>query len=288
MEHFVEAHARLSTSADTIRVLRDLYFGRATPGLQLYMSKYGLNDSTLREGVRRFPEDYAAVGKRLAWLRTQHDSIQHVYAKFAERVPIKANLPAFFLVGAHTGTASGSEVGPLFSMENGAVNGARPNLPEFLAHELTHIQQFTTIGMPRYQSIFNERMSLLNYTVREGIAEFIADEVTGKLTQERARQYLRPNLRSVWERYRLDMCKRETGDWMFTRPKDPQQPSNLAYALGAEIARTYVSSRSHRGQAVAELLAVDDHVQFLLESGFAQAMGESAEALRDLVRACPR
>lgn len=288
MQHFVDAHGRLAQSSDTIAVLRQYYFDRATPGLRLYITKYGLDTTSLLQAIRCFPDDYAAVGRRLEWLLGQQDSIQQVYAAFARLVPVRATLPAFFLVGAHTGTASGSEVGPLFSMENGAVNVARANLPEFLVHELTHIQQFSTIGMPRYQSIFGERKSLLGYTVREGIAEFVADLVTGRITQQRAREYLRQNQRGIWESFRREMCGTETGDWMFVRPKDPAQPSFVAYALGAEIARQYYESRPDKRRAMSDLLAVDDYAGFFAATGFAQSRGESPEQLASLLRACPR
>ena len=59
------------------------------------------------------------------------------------------DLPVYFVVGEHGGINSGSEVGPLHTLENGAATPERSNLSELLAHEVTHIQQFSAVGLPR-------------------------------------------------------------------------------------------------------------------------------------------
>lgn len=286
--NFAAAFAALAGGGDTAAILQRNYIDRATPGLRLYLTKYPYTAAQLAAAIQRFPQDYAGVAKRLEWLRSQRDSIGQLYAAFARRVPIVATLPLYFVVGVHTGTASGSEVGALISVENGAGNAVRANLSEFIAHELTHIQQFSTIGMPNYQALFGPRKSLLGLTIREGIAELVADLVTGKMTQERARPYLRDNLPSIWREFRKEMCGTETGDWMFRRPANPQQPSFVAYVLGAEIARSYYDGRPDKRQAIIELLAVDDYPAFLVASGFAAARGESVQDLTGLLHRCPR
>jgi hypothetical protein len=287
VHNFVRAYRQLATSTDSVAVLDSLYLRAASPGLKLFREKYPFDAKALSAAIAQFPADYAGVEQRLQWMLGQRDSLRALIGTFGKHVPILAPLPVYFLVGKHSGTASGSAVGALITIENGAVNPVRSNLPEFLIHEFTHIQQFSAIGMDRYQTIFGPRKSLLALTIREGIAEFVADLITGRITQQRARAYLEANADDVWRRFRAEMCGVETGDWMWVRPKDPAQPSFVGYALGAEIARAFYENQRDKRAAIRTLLYVDDYPRFLRESKYALARGDLESEIAPILKSCP-
>lgn len=127
---------------------------------------------------------------------------------------------------------------------------------------------------------------MLAITLREGIADFPARLVTGGTTQERAREFLSQNRSRMLEAFVADMCGEETGDWMWTRPRDPSQPSYVAYALGAEIAETYYAREPNNRQAVAAMIAIDDYCAFLSVSGYPAARGMSEEEMETALLSC--
>jgi hypothetical protein len=90
----------------------------------------------------------------------------------------------------------------------------------------------------------------------------------------------------MWEAFVADMCGEETGDWMWTRPRDPSQPSYVAYALGAEIAEAYYAREPDERRVLAAMIASDDSPAFLTASGYAAARGMSEEDLEEALGSC--
>ena len=102
----------------------------------------------------------------------------------------------------------------------------------------------------------------------EGTAEFIADHITGRITQEDARAYMLEHEEEIWKLFQLQKDSRDTGDWMWSTPSDPDQPRDLAYAFGARIVEAYYAQASDKDKAMREILSVINYPSFLLESRY--------------------
>ena len=209
-----------------------------------------------------------------------------VVARYTKMVPTAVVLPAYFVVGEHHGVNSGSEAGPLLSVESGAARVSRPNVYELLAHEMTHIQQFSAVGLARYRELYTTRPSLLGGVVREGIAEFFAELVVGRVSQAVAQTYFREREEEVWRQFLSELCRKDNGGWMGGRPSDPQRPSSVGYALGAAIARSFYSRSEDKGAALAELLRSDDYPDILLRSGYPESRGTTRKDMEARLRGC--
>jgi hypothetical protein len=286
VRHFVLAHERLAASPDTLRILQEEYLDRGTPGLLDFREKFPFTVEELREAIRTNPADYEGLAGRLAWLESTRGSLVQAADSLTRLSARGSTLPVYLVVGAHNDVASGSKAGALVSVEVGAVRPEKTNLHPLVVHELTHVHQFSTIGMERYQTIYNERKTLLAITLREGIADFLAGMVTGRTTQERAREFVSENRSRMWEAFVADMCGEETGDWMWVRPRDPSQPSYVAYAMGAEIAEAYYARAPDKRSAVAAMIAIDDYAEFLSASGYPAARGMGDEELEAALVRC--
>jgi hypothetical protein len=283
---FAEVFARLSSVTDSAAFLDTAYIARGTPGLRAYQARYPLSGTGLVNAIRRFPQDYASVGQRVDWLATQEDTLRRVLEHYARVVPGAVMLPVYFVVGEHFGVNSGSEVGPLLSIENGAAQIEKTALPEFIAHEMTHIQQFSAVGLARYRELYISRPWLLGVVVREGIAEFVAELVTGRVTQPRAKEYFDRNKRQLWTEFQGLLCSTENGDWVGARTRDPSRPRSLGYAIGAEIARMYYQAAPNKSEALKTLVSSDDYAAIFLASGFSEKYGVSREWTGAVLAAC--
>jgi len=283
---FIRAFEALPLVADTAGLLDSAYLARGSPGLRAYAARYPLNANGLATAIARYPADYAGLAGRLRWLEPHLDSLSRVLDRYRELYPAMTDLPVYFVVGEHGGINSGSEVGPLHTLENGAATPERRNLSELLAHEVTHIQQFSAVGLPRYRTLYTTRPSLLGVVVREGIAEFMAELVTGGVTQRRAQEYFTPREDDIWREFRAQVCATSTGEWAGSRPRDPARPSFLGYALGAGIARSYHSRVGNTAVALRTLLTSDDYQTILLESGYIEQRGDNREDVRAALASC--
>jgi hypothetical protein len=283
---FAEVYALLPSISDTATFLDTAYIARGTAGLRAYQARYPLSGTGLANAIRRFPQDYANVGRRVSWLATQEDTLRKVLEHYSRVVPGTVMLPVYFVVGEHFGVNSGSEAGPLISIENGAAQVERTTLPEFIAHEMTHIQQFSAVGLARYRELYISRPWLLGVIVREGIAEFFAELVTGRVTQPRAKEYFDRNARQLWMELQELLCATENGDWVGAPTRDPTRPRSVGYAIGAEIARMYYGAAPNKSEALRTLISSDDYASIFLASGFAEKYGGSRERIGAILAAC--
>ena len=65
------------------------------------------------------------------------------------------------------------------------------------------------------------------------------------------------------------MNNREFGDWLFSEPKDPDQPRDLGYILGALIVESYYENAGDKKKALEEILKITDYKAFLAKSRYA-------------------
>lgn len=85
-----------------------------------------------------------------------------------------------------------------------------------------------------------------------------------------AREYLLARENRIWCQFRESMLGPETGDWMWGRPRDPEQPTDLGYVLGARIVESYYERAAVKAEAVKHILSVTDYPAFLAASGYAE------------------
>ncbi len=138
-----------------------------------------------------------------------------------------------------------------------------------ILHELVHLNQLQAIGdLKKYLAIYNDEKSLLAISIREGVAEFFAELITGEYTQDEAREYVLQNEREVWERFKTDMYGAETKDWMWKKPKNPEQPRDIGYVFGALIVEYYYKHATNLEQVSQEILGITEYKDFLERSNY--------------------
>lgn len=269
IHHFNEAYKKLADTKDSIALLNEAYFSKATDGLKMFVRQYGLSDSGLLRAIKKYPETYVGVKHIVGIIEADKKYYRNILKKYQSVFPGTVFPPFYFLIGEKLGINSGSMVGVLFEVEAWE-SGEQLLYSSVLAHELTHFQQRTHIGAEKYIAIYGQERTLLALTIREGVAEFFAKMVTGRYTQEDARLYVEKNEKQIWEQFQKDKMNKETGEWMFVQPKDKERPRDVAYILGAKIVQYYYDRAIDKQKALKHILNITNYDLFLAESGYAE------------------
>jgi hypothetical protein len=269
IHRFNEAFNKFPGSKDSIALLNETYFSKASDGLKVFIRQYGLSDSGLLRAIQKYPDTYVATRNVVNNIEADKEYYLGVLRKYQSIFPNAVFPPFYFLIGERLGINSGSAIGVLFEVEAWE-NGEQLLYSSVLAHELTHFQQRTHIGHEKYIAIYGEEKTLLALTIREGVAEFFANLVTGRYTQEKARRYVEQNEKAIWDRFQKDKMNKETGEWMFVQPKDKEQPRDVGYILGARIVQYYYDRATDKQKALKHILNITDYNLFLDQSKYAE------------------
>lgn len=268
VQNFLRVFKLLPAGGDAVEILQKEYLDKGSAGLKMFVQKYDLTAERLAKAIKKYPQKYAALKDMTQWLGEQEESTRRAFAKLKRLIPQAVFPPTYFLVGSYRGIASGSAEGQLVTVERYERNAAHH--ATLTIHELVHFQQAMAVGMLKYQALFGPEKNLLGLCIREGTAEFFADLVTGKITQEEARDFVIKHEKELWEQFRKEMNGRETGDWMWKQPKNPDQPPHIGYYLGCRIVQAYYENAKDKAAAVQEILSVTDYPAFLEKSGYAK------------------
>jgi len=272
IESFVAAHGKLTDGADTLAILQVEYLDKGTPGLKMFIEKYGLTAERLAGAIQKHPEKYGSLADMPELLAEQARLYRKSYAALKLVMPNAVFPPTYFLIGAYRGIGSGSTEGQLITVEkwHKPLEDKRP----LLIHELVHFEQVVAVGYEKYKALFGPEKSLLGLCIREGTAEFFADLVTGEITQDEALDYTLKHEKRLWGWFQKEMDGRETGDWMWKQPEDPEQPRHVGYVMGYRMVQAYYNNADDKAQAVREILSVTDYPAFLRKSGYAESFSD--------------
>jgi len=268
VHNFVRAHHRLTSEPDTLAVLQAEYLDQGSPGLRAFVARYDLTAEGLRAAIREHPDAYAALASNVQVMEAEVPTYRAAYAGLKRHIPDAVFPPTYLIVGEYRGIGTGSEAGPIATVENRGVEALRGSFTTLLVHEMVHMQQAMMLGAEKYQAIYGPERTVLALMIREGIAEHFADLVTGRMTQEKARPYVVAHERELWERFTPGMLESEDAGWMWSSPSDSEQPRGVGYVMGALITRAYYHHADDKERAVREILAVTDYREFLQRSGY--------------------
>jgi hypothetical protein len=273
VERFIGAMEAIESGADTTVALQRDYLGPASPGLQMFIEKYDLTAKRLRAGMADHPEAYERIPAVLAALRRREPSFRESYSALHDVIPGAVYPTTWFVVAGHRGIGSGSIEGPLLSIEKETVEAIEAGSVEpTLVHEMVHLQQLAATGEAYFEIFSGPERTLLALCIREGAATFFSERITGGSKHKNAaRDWYLEHEAEAWPAFEAMMLGLETGDWLWDEPKDPDQPRDVGYAIGARIVEAFYREADDKRSAAAEVMRVTDYGEFLARSGYSGA-----------------
>ena len=269
--HFVAAYARLAPTDTTCAALDD-YFRQASPGLLSYRRKFTVGPLELCRAVRRDPARYAGVQSIAPMLDSIGEPVRAVYARLGSLAPEVQFPSVYFVVG--TGISAGNKT---YGAEPKILMGAEfirsvEGLPMAIAHELAHAAQ----RYPGWKLIGTGpswiRGSLLAQCIKEGSANFIAEVAVGRMLPPRSHAWADAHEGELWREFQRDMHGTDYSRWIYNggdRTRSGDRPADLGYYMGYRITWAYYQHARDKGQAIRDILTIDDFERFARESGYA-------------------
>lgn len=119
-------------------------------------------------------------------------------------------------------------------------NNAQNNL-----HEYVHTQQRETTG------------SLAQYAVREGVAEYIAERISGRRPALPLYTYGPLHESDIRARFIVEMDGNDLDNWLYNSARNPFGVSDVGYYAGYRIAQEYMRQQPDEQAAIARMIELD-------------------------------
>lgn len=267
---FWQAYDRVKAVPDRaqqIQLLQTTYLDRGSPGLATFALAKQYDAATYVDAIRAYPGYWDSVRPRTALARPALDKVQRHLRRFASLYPALKPAGIYFEVGAlrSAGTTQGDKVLIGVEMATGdesvdlsqmperlqrffrAYFVSRPleNLNLLVIHETVHTQQR------------GERGSLLAQAVYEGVADFVAEQVTGRLPDLPYVHYGPAHDAAIRAAFRKDMAGNDYSGWLYNNTDNAFGTRDLGYYVGYAICQAYYQRSADKIQALAGMIELD-------------------------------
>ena len=269
--------AALRDTAHADRIFQVQYIDRGSPGQHDYFRrKYQGNARRFARQVLQRPHYYASARQTMQSAADQKPRILAAFRQLQQLYPPVRFQPVYFLVGGFAGstaqpvglllqvdgfTGPGVETAELSLVQRNR-SGPVTLLPALIIHEMIHNTQQPMDG------------TLLSGVIREGMADFVAELVTGQPgTIARLHVYGNAHERELWQAFRPVMLGESPDHWLVnSKEETPDKPADLGYYVGYKICQAYYEKAPNKKQAVADMLTTKDFQALLAQSGYEQKM----------------
>lgn len=131
------------------------------------------------------------------------------------------------------------------------------NLPYTVAHELIHYEQD---GMA-------SDTTLLAAALKEGMADFIGELISGKSANERLLIFAKGKEKSIWKDFKKEMYLDRAYNWIANSEQETAgKPADLGYWVGYQICKAYYEQATNKKKAIYDMLHIQDYKIFLEQS----------------------
>jgi len=278
IDHFWTAYA--AAQRDTAQAkasFRREYFDKASAGLQDYYDLKIKSNGLFTKRILRRPQYYNSIRATTLTIATEKPKIVAAFHRFQELYPAVRFQNIYFVIGSWVSGGTVSDAGLLIGADQVA-NGPGVNtselslvqrnrcapvaeMPSLMVHELVHRNQGAQDG------------TLLSYALSEGIADFVAELVTGHITNARLHPYGNAHEKELWADFQKEMLGTNPDNWMANgNHETPEKPCDLGYYVGYRIVQAYYAKAPDKKQALANILNIRDAKVFLAQSGYAEAL----------------
>lgn len=275
VHHFWEAFDARG-ALGTARAIDSLYFGRASAGLADFRRLRLSDVAGFVRAIDRAERYYASTRPSTQRIADAIPELRGMLRRFKSLYPDAAFPDVYFVVGRLStggtvgpsglligaemyGRTADSLLGPPLSDWHRAVLRPVDGIAAIVFHELVHFQQ-PQIGA-----------SLLAQSLREGIADFAGELVSGRNINDVAVAYLREHEDALRAEFAAAMDSTDVSRWLYNGSSSTDRPADLGYAVGYRIAASYHARAADKAAALARMLRLANEAEarrFLEESGW--------------------
>lgn len=272
--NFWEAYDKATKdSIHSLAAFNDYYFKNASEGLKDYFSLRIYSTELFMNNLVAKKAFYKAIRKNTLRAEQFKEPIRNSFKNLKNIYPAAIFPNVYFVIGrwssAGTVSRNGLLIGtdmlsksadiPLHELSLWEKNNYKEieDLPYIVAHELVHSQQ----------NAMRLDTTTLSACIREGMADFIGELISGKSSNERLKTFAKGKEKQLWEEFSTDVYLNRSNHWIANSIEErPDRPADLGYWIGYEICKSYYENADDKKQAVYDMLHIRDYRAFLLES----------------------
>ncbi|MDQ1229511.1 hypothetical protein QE379_000937 [Sphingomonas sp. SORGH_AS 879] len=253
-----------ATPADRLRLIQTLYVDPGTPGLHALMAARRYTAQEYVDAIAKWPKFWASVRPLTARSADATTTLNGDVERFRRLYPQLRPATITYAIGVlRTGGTTvgdkvliGAELGlgdesvdvselpePLrtrlgtFFRSRPFANNAQNNI-----HEYVHTQQQETQG------------NLLQQSLREGVAELVAELITGRKPALPVYRYGPSHEAAIKARFVIEMGGNDYDNWLWNSAANPFGVSDLGYFVGYRIARRHYDAAKDKRAAIRTLI----------------------------------
>ena len=236
----------------------EAYIENGSIGLQGFIENRIMSADSLLAMVKKRKEDYAKMRGIEEKIKAQEKRIIPYFYGLEYWYPYAIYPPVYFVMGRYNSGGTSSPDGLLIGAE---MLSSLDHLPELVIHESIHYQQ----KWPENDT------NLLQQSILEGMADFIAELVTGIQGNTEANKYGNAHKDALCSEFVGRMHENDMQDWLYGTTGKDDRPNDLGYWIGYEIVKAYFEKAEDKKLAVNRIINVEDYDRFLRESGYLDA-----------------
>lgn len=258
------------------KIFAETYIDPGSVGLVDFVQARIESADKLADTIRRHSKYYASIRQSSQRVPEMQPAIRAAFYALKYLYTDAVFPDVYFLIGRMNSGGTTSTNGLLIGVE---MYGKTPNMPldelsdwhkqvlkpiEFVphivAHELIHYQQ----------TYPDTSATLLSACIKEGVADFIAELISGRHINEHVHRYANPREEALWNEFKEKMQGSDYSGWLYGGDEASGRPADLGYWMGYKIAEAYYKQRHNGRQAVKDMLEIEDFRAFLEKSGYAE------------------
>ena len=256
----------------------ELYLAKGSKGISGFKKGRIKNGENLASIVREYKNYYGSIRGSMDSIINMEDEIRVCFRNLKEIYPDAVFPPVYFVIGALNsgGTTSGDGIvigSEMYGLSDKAdlsevyknnwlQSVLKPvrDIPHMVAHELIHVQQFTTL------LALIKSPTLLEKSVKEGSADFLAELISGKHINQYVHEYANNKEKELWNEFKQKMHGKDYSNWLYS--SGVNRPNDLGYWMGYKITKSYYDQSADKNGAIKEIVNVSDCIDFLEKSGY--------------------
>jgi hypothetical protein len=260
--------------------LQRLYLEPGSPGLTDFTRLRIQDAERLARTVAAAPDYYRALRPASLAIDAQLPAMRAAFARLEAAYPAAVFPDVYFLIGRMNSGGTTSERALLIGIEmfgrgpgvsldglsdwHQAVIGRSSDLPNIVAHELVHYQQAPESRQP----------NLLEASVREGMADYLAERIAGAHINAAAHVWGLANECALWREFEPRMRTTDYSGFLYDGGKVQDRPADLGYFIGYRIVAAYLDRARDRRAAYRDALGHLPVDELLARSGYAPCAGQ--------------
>jgi Predicted Zn-dependent protease (DUF2268) len=251
---------------------QNLYLNKETKGLKGFIKGRKTSADYLSKVVASHPLYYSSIRKSTDSISGMKDNVKNSLVKLKELYPEAVFPPVYFVIGALSSGGTSSRDGLIIGAEMYGLADGTPTselndwlksvikpvaeVPHIVAQELIHFQQKYDGG------------NLLAASIKEGLADFIAELISGKHINQHVHDFANPRQKELWLEFKSRMLGKDYSGWLYS--STPGRPNDLGYWMGYKISKSYYDHAPDKQKAVHDILNIRNFEKFLEVSGYAR------------------